>query len=340
MDTATTEQTPATDTSADLDMLAVAMEADQATETPTTETSTGKTANAPQDGTPTGTGESAKTKPADDKSAKTPEQKPAADKKDASKAGDEKAESEFTKAKKDQERRDKSWKALEEEKQTFRAEKARMDAELASVRREIAELRKRPAGPARDEHGATAEDYASLAAKYEAQGKDDLAAAARERAEKLRQQAPAASASEPAAEPWKAPEFQAEWKKNVAELMASDPELAKPAGESPLVAATNHLLTDERWGRYFKSHPDGLKAAVEVAKLMRTAHQSAELQTKLTAMEEQLKKAQAETERLNGLLQPRGSHPSGPLPEGKRADQLTDDDIKSIAAAADRGELG
>lgn len=322
---------------ADLDMLKVAMEADAQLENPTSQTPE-TTADAPQNGTPPAAGDSAKRKPDDKAPAAEPEKKAAPAKDGTAKAGD--GESAFSKAQKDADRRDKSWKALDQEKAEFRAEKARYDAELAGMRREVAELRKAastPSGPARDAHGATAADYEELAKNYEAQGDDRMAKMARERAEALRKQGAAPATGEATANRFADPVFQAAWKQNVEALRASDPELAKPAGESPLVLAVNQLLVEPTYGKFFTSHPDGIRAAVEVAKLMRSAQGAAELQTKITAMEEQAKTDKAEIERLNGLLQPRGSLPAPHTPPGaKKPEDMTDAEVLAAAAAADR----
>jgi hypothetical protein len=331
---ATATTTPAAN-SADQDMLRIAQEADAAMENPATETP-GKTADAPQNGTPPAAGDSAKTTTDDDPSKTNPEKKDGTPQDGAPKAD----ESAFSKAKKDAERRDRSWKALDQEKAEFRAEKARYDAELAGLRRELAELRKTrtaPSGPARDPNGATADDYEKLAKDYEEQGRDDLAKAARDRAEALRKQGAAPVQADGRTDPKSDPAFQAQWRATAEELRASDPELAKTAGESPLVAAVNTLLTDQQWGRYFTQHPDGLRAAVEVAKLMRSAQGATELQTKITALEDQAKKDKAEIARLNGLLQPRGSLPAPNAPGGaKKPEDMTDAEIMAAAQAADR----
>jgi hypothetical protein len=316
----------------------IAREADAAPETD------GTSAAAPQ----TNDGPSA----APDDSAKKPEpksptptekdKKPETAKPDESKPEKDSKESAFSKAKKEAERKDRSWKALEQEKQELRAERARIDAELQGLRREVTDLRKRsvpatPAGPAKDAHGATADDYEAMARRFDREGKEELADAARERAADLRKQPPAATAPETDREPWTAPEFQQEWKRHTDEILASAPELADP--NHPLTRAAQSLVNDPAWKRFFRAHPDGIKAAVEVGKLMQAAQGAQELQAKLTTAEEQQKKDRAEIERLNGLLQPRGSHPSSQPGGEKRSGDLTDDDVRRLAAAADRGEV-
>lgn len=331
MDTKTASESTATAATTEPDLLKLATAADAAVETDQPATST---ATAPQktDGTPTDEGESAKTP--GDKSGT--EAKPEG--KTDAKTGDE---SEFSKAKKEADRRDRSWKALDAEKNEFRAEKNRMEAEVQGLRREMATLRQQAqaAQPAKDHTGATAADYDQLAAKYDAEGNEDLAKAAKERANALRQKATSVDANAPAGEPWKAPEFQAEWQRNVQAVITADPTLADP--KNRVVGTANNLVNDPNYGRFFRAHPDGIKAAVEVAKIILASAEAGDLKNKYSELETQSKKDRAELARLNGLLQPRGSHPSGPPAGAKSLEEMTDTEaeafVRRAAAEADRG---
>ncbi len=319
----------------EIDIMKIAMEADA-----------NLAANAPQDNPqPEGKPTDKSAKPADagkpGEKGKDKNAKPADAGKPGEKGKDDKPDpepakgSKFEQARKEQERRDRSWQALEKEKQEFRAEKGALLAQVQGLQREVAEMRKKPAstGPARDSHGATASDYDELAKRYKDEGNDEMAKAAAERAEALRKQTP--QAEPPAGESHQQPEFQAEWQKHVQELVQATPELADP--ENPLVKATNTLISHPTYGRFFRAAPDGIKAAYEVACLMRDAHTAGESKKQLAAAQEELKTARSEIERLNGLLQPRGSHPAAPNSGSER--ELTDADVHRIAAAADRGEL-
>ena len=248
-------------------------------------------------------------------------------------------ETAFTKAKGEAERRDRSWKALEEEKATVRADKARAEAEAATLRREMETLRNaQPVGPTKDEHGATAEDYRGLAKRYRSEGNDELAEAAQARAEKL-----ATTASRPAASAttFESPEFQAQWKGHTEKLIASDPTLADP--ENAVVKAANTILKDPTYGRFFKSHPDGINAAVEVARLLQANAAGQQTRQALTTTQADLTKAKAEVTRLTALLQPRGSHPAGQPGGGQKIEDMNPNDaaaaVMAMARAADRGEL-
>lgn len=327
----------------EIDMLKIAAEADAQLDNALDTAAPAATATpapAPQENTglPPDEGKEAKKSdaPAAPDAAKKPE---AAAKPDATKEPG-KAETKFEKAKSEAERRDRSWKALEEEKAQVRAEKARIDGELATLRRELATMKQaKPTGPAKDEHGATAEDYTALAKRYAAEGNDELADAARARAEKLAKQTAPAASTGPAT--FESPEFQAEWKQHTQQLIAKEPELANP--ENPLVKAANGILTDPTYGRFFKSHPDGITAAVEVARLLQANAAAQQTTVRLKETEAALAKEKAEVTRLNALLQPRGSHPAG-QPGGERkiedmAPEEAQAAIMAMARAADRGEL-
>lgn len=323
------------------DMMKIAMEADAKAENLGT-TSPAAAAPAAPAATPTD-------KPADNAPAAT-EGKPDAksgsgDKpgeakpgdKPADKPGEQKESSAFDKARKERERQENLLKDFQKEKEAFRAEKTQFQTELTNLRREVTELRQRAAAvePVKDKHGLTANDYDDLAAEYRAKGNTEMEAAAKARAAELRQQQPAAAAAAPATEVFRTPEFQRDWQKNVQELITANPDLGKP--DNPVVRAANVLVNDENYGRFFRSHPDGIKAAVEVAQLMQRAESAKTLQTELDATKANLTKATAEIDRLNKLLQPNGSPPAGPAPSEKKPEEMSGDDIMAIARRADAG---
>lgn len=238
-----------------------------------------------------------------------------------------KPQSEFEKARKESERRDRSWKALEQEKSQFREEKAALQAELQGLRREVAQV-KAAKEPRRDQHGATSETYDRLAKRYEDEGKDEMAQLARERAESLRRQTPV---DQPA--PFQSPEFQQEWQRHTQELIQAEPALADQA--NPLVKAANALLADKNWSGFFTHRPDGIRAAVEVARILRKG-------AEVDAIAKERDSLKAEVERLNKLTTLRGSPPGGPARGAKGLHEMNDEEahaeIVRLAHAADRGE--
>lgn len=329
--------TPGDDAAADAAMLRAAQEADGVLPTSQTETdassqnqpegtskkdATGKPADASQEtAKPAGKGNEAK--PGD-----KPENK-----------GTEKPLTEFEKAKKEKERAAEVLKGFQKEKEQLRARDQAREAELKQLRAEVQALKKPAAGPAKDQHGFTAETYEKLAKQYEEQGNDEMAQAAREKVAELRAKATAPAAAN-AAEPWKDPAFEAEWQGHVKQLIDADPSLADPA--NPVVVATQGLLNNPVYGRYFRNFPDGIKMAHEVALLMRDAQTASSAKEQLAAKETELKTARAEIERLTGLLQPRGSLPGKPPAGEKDFADMTEEEqdahMRRVAEAADRGE--
>ncbi|WP_404422930.1 hypothetical protein [Nibricoccus sp. IMCC34717] len=326
MDIATTSEAatsaPATSSPAeisDTDLSRMAMEADAGKEptfTPTSESAPDKSAAATESAESANQGKEAK---ATEDAAK-PQQKP-------DEPAQDKKETPFQKAKADQERRDRSWKALNEEKEKFRAEKVQFESRIKDLETQLASTKKQ-AGPARDAEGYTAEVWDKVAAKAEAEGDDVMAKAAKERAEKLRSTDAAPASAAPAqSEPWRSPEFQQAWQQNVQEIVTASPELNDP--QNPIFKSVNALVNDQKWSRFFRAHPDGVKAALEVARLIHAGEAA-----KKTA--EEAKALKAEVARLNKLIQPSGSLPAGQAAP-KRPEDFSDDEIRAAAMAADRG---
>lgn len=325
--TPTLEADPAASTDAEPDIMALAMAADAGTLDHNASTPA-KPATAPQDttSTPADSGEDARNQAEQPKPESKANDKPATP---------EKPETPYQKAAKDTERKDKSWKALEAEKAQVRAEAqqiAATKAEIEQLRRQVQEL-KTPAKPATDASGNTAEVYDQLAQKYADEGDTQMAKLAREQAEKLRTQAPTrAPAATAPAEVWKTPEFQTEWQRHTAELLAADPTLNDPA--NPLVQTANMLTSHKEWAPYFRANPAGIKAALEVAKLMRVA-------ASVDTLRKEHDAAKAEVERLTKLTQPRRGGPMAPAPGEKSlaemSDAEADAEIRRLAEAADRG---
>ncbi|PAW75163.1 MAG: hypothetical protein B9S38_02435 [Verrucomicrobiia bacterium Tous-C4TDCM] len=299
----------ATDTSADdLDLMAIAAEADRALGAP-------ETAPAKEDAQPGEQGKKTEAKPQDTDPSKTATP--------GEQGADEKPQSAFSKAQKEKERQDRSWKALDQEKAAFREVKTRYEQELETLRREVQQLK---AGPAKDEHGVDAATYDQIAKKYHEEGNDEMANLARERAEKLRRQTPAATERAPS--DISSPEFQAGWQKTTQQLIAEDRELGNP--ENPVVKAANSLLQDKTWGAFLTARPDGLRAAVEVGRLLQKS-------ARVDALQKELDTAKAEVGRLTKLTQPRGGHPTQQRPGASTDGDVSDDELMAIARAADGG---
>ena len=324
----------------DADVLTIVQAVDAGKPMPTAPPATSTAPETPTDTPPAAGDKSAL--PAGDKAAPATDKKPD-DKKPTDQKPNDKAKPDtaFQKAQKEAERKDKSWKALEEEKARVREKEQKAEQALARVttlEQELATLKaSKPAAPAtplKDEHGISAETYEALAKKYEEEGDNKTAALARSKAEKLRTPAaPAATAAAaPQSEPWKAPEFQQKWNAEAAALVKEDPELGK--NDNPVFQRVNQLVNDPATARFFRADPAGLRAAVQVAKLEQTA-------ARLPALEKALGEKDAEIKRLNALLQPRGGLPAAPAPGTRTLDEMNDSEreahVLAAAAAADRG---
>lgn len=342
MDTATAEPTLSPDIS-DADMLAAAEAVDAGRPIPVLSS---PAAEANPD-TPPAVGEQAKpTESADDRAAREEaeaieaavkdEQDPNAPKAKApeTKPG-EKPETPFAKAKKDAERLDKTWKSVNEQKAQLEQQQRAIEAEraeFARVRSELEALKKRPAAPAepvRDEHGATADSYARLAARYKEEGRDDMAQAAEQRAAALRAKETATAAPQQTAATAPditSPEFQQRWRAETAALVQAEPDLAK--ADNPVVQAANALLQSKEWSGFLLARPDGIRAAVAVAKLQHQAARAAQLDTELATQK-------AEVARLTKLVSPRGSLPASAAPSDHRPEDLSTADLLALAAQAD-----
>lgn len=245
------------------------------------------------------------------------------DKKPADTQQNQKQETPFQKAKAETERRERSWKKLEEEKAKFRQEREQWEREKTQQT-----PKPKDEGPALVE-GHSADVWDKVAAKLENDGADPAliekarANAAQARGLEAQRKQPAPQTTEG----WQTPEFQTEWKRNTAEILKAEPELDNP--EHPVFKEVSGLLQHKDWGRLLRAHPSGIKAAVEVAKLIQRSAQA----DKAAA---EIKGLKAEIERLNKLTQPRGSLPAGQAPT-KRPEDLSDAEIYAAAAAADRG---
>jgi len=78
------------------------------------------------------------------------------------------------------------------------------------------------------------------------------------------------------------PKFVAAWEQTRNQVIKANPELADP--KSPLYAEASGLLSGD-WATFFQSHPQGIAAAVEVAKLRLQVGQETGLADKVKTLE-------------------------------------------------------
>jgi hypothetical protein len=266
------------------------------------------------------------------------------DKPDVAKIGDGKQtevkpESEYAKAKKDAERKDRSWQALE-------AEKSQARAQIEAERRAIAEERQRlqqQAQPQRQQQSQySSKDYAKFAqdcskAATEARERGDYDEADKQAdlAVKATQQAFAVSEQEQTTHYQQQAEFHAKaWEQNLVQAMQAEPEIVKVmnGGEkTPLANEVEKVLTEG--AGIFERIPNGGSYAIQMAKLRLKAGAA-------SGLEETIKKLTTENERLKGLTSINGSGPSGPVRQKSFNDLPGDEQERQLLAAASEYDNG
>jgi hypothetical protein len=207
---------------------------------------------------------------------------------------------------KELERRDKSWKALNAEKEQLAKERAEWKAQQDEAAR-IAQERATQSPPE-----FTPEDYEAQAEKWEADGKLDLAEEARKEAKRLRSAPPKPNVDQQA-------KLQVAHRQAWAEVQKAHPEIADPA--SPLRKGVVEFLANNPELNQFPNAP---KAAAEfvAAKLAAAGvpalqAEKVTLQNRITELEQQLKQLETRTSIAGG------SAPT--VPGGPRSwEQLTD----------------
>jgi DNA repair exonuclease SbcCD ATPase subunit len=193
-------------------------------------------------------------------------------------------ESKYSKAKREEERREKSWQKLQEEKETLRKEREEFLKEREAIKSEKAK-----AGEYRDKAGYTAQDYEDFAKRTD---DPELAERARAKAQELSQEA------EQIRTKVQQDEFIKSWQSNLDSLIKENPDLNNR--ESPIGQALQKVLNENP---VFSASPDGIKTAYALAK----AQQSASL---VSGLNEQVKSLNAEIERLNKLTGLSGTGPN------------------------------
>jgi hypothetical protein len=181
---------------------------------------------------------------------------------------------------KDEARLDRSWKKLHEEKE--------------EIRRQREQLARQPVSPGNVKDPV--KTYEDLARDYRNKGDHEMADLALETADKVRKEAAEAeSVPEPDAH-FNKPAFQRGWADVRDTLIRQDPSLADE--HNPVVKIANKLVNDDELGPIARSHPNGLKAAVGIARLMIEAD----------AHRLQVQKLREEVKRLSSLTSVEGGN--------------------------------
>ena len=158
-----------------------------------------------------------------------------------------------------EERRSKSWKELNAEKDTFKAERDSFNQERERHKAERSQFEKatqpKP-DDVRDDKGYSAKDYTDAAESFENEGDSEMAAAARQRAEKVN-----LSARESANKVAEG-EFLRRWTDNYNQLASKDESLKDEKSET-----YQGVIQILQKFPMLKGNPDGLKYAYEAVVL-------------------------------------------------------------------------
>lgn len=196
--------------------------------------------------------------------------------------------SKYIKARKEAERRDRSWKTLEAEKTAFREQQASLQRE----RQALTKAQQEAAKPKVDGKWSP-EELEAAAKEFAAEGKPEIAEKARTEAKRLRDQAAIQAKQE------QDQKFQMEWSENLAAMKKEHPEMEN--SESPLGQEIRNLLHYPQFSMY----SGGIKDAVMIAKWKLAAASVPDLQKKIA---DQIK----EIDRLTQKTSLHGSLPASP----------------------------
>lgn len=320
-----TEQTPATaPSSAEPDMMALALAADRGETLPDTRPP------IETEQTPTPTAAGTTDKAADTAETAKPEAKPETD----PTTPPAKPETAFEKAKKEKQRREVTWEKINQEKNEIAAQRAKLQRDAEELAR-MAQTVRTPPAQQTPASPYTAEQYEQAAERFDEKGDFPLADAARAEAKRLRAQPPAAAVSQqapqqqaqPAAIVPGSPQFIGIWKQALSELTTIDPDLARP--DSAIYKATAEAL---RKDPTLNQRPNGIAYAYQRA-----------IKAVAVSASDELTKAQAELERLNKHNALRGSPPGAVSTTPKSIHEMTPAEAETYvmaqARAADRGEI-
>lgn len=224
----------------------------------------------------------------------------------------DKPESEYLKAKKEQERRDRSWQKLEEEKAQLRKEREELEA---------ARQKTDKAAQPRDDTGYSADDYDGAAKQFDAAGETEMAAKARAKAQELRQSAQTRQSEA------QVNDFRQKWTETVNKVLDEKPELKDM--NTPLAKKVQEAL---KANPHFSATPDGFRRLVEHVELQDKA-------ASVPGLQAEVEKLTKEIDRLNKALSVGGSGPAQ-RPGVKSFDDMTaverEAELTRMAEEADR----
>lgn len=192
-----------------------------------------------------------------------------------------------TKAQREEERRDKSWKKLQQERAEFLREKAEFEAS------KLTQQQTQQNNPAVNPE-ALARSYDDLATEFENAGDFDNADEARRRAETLRNGAVGRTSQQPQmsqaqnANGANNAQFMAAWSANVERAKNEFPEMQDET--SDFGKNVTALLRAPDTASYFSSRPDGAYVAAKLTQMKMAALRVPALEKENAALKEEIKK--------------------------------------------------
>ena len=217
-------------------------------------------------------------------------------------------ESDYSKAQKDRARLDRNWEKQQQLAEDNRREREQLEREKAEWRKQR-EVGKQPSSD-KDEKGYSAEDYERATEEFLLDGNKELAAEAKERATKLRVQT-----------------HQRLWMENLEVVKKEHPGIERD--DHPLHKPALKVLEDIP---VLKMIPDGVKHAVRIARVEKSASLISDLQT-------ENQKLKTEVKRLNESMEVGGSGPMR-FPSEKSFEEMNPkEQEKMLRRMAERADL-
>lgn len=200
------------------------------------------------------------------------------DTQNAESSSDKTAPAPKTKAEKEAERKDRSWKKLEEEKSKFLREKAEWEARKLQPQQQ------------QQSPEDLANAFDKLATEFEEEGDFDKADEARNKAKQLRSNPNISANARVSANQNNAnnPQFKVAWQANVERAMNDFPEMKDVNSE--FGKTVQSLLRAPDMAQFFSERPDGAYVAAQLTHLKLTAQRVPTLEQKIAKLEEENKK--------------------------------------------------
>jgi hypothetical protein len=250
------------------------------------------------------------------KPAETPEQKP---------------ETPYSKAKKEEERQKSLLANFEKEKQQFRAEIEAEKQRLASEKAEIERFKQIPRSKDGSPHKFTATQYTEAADDFYGRAKQAFDNGDIDQGKQLLAQAESLSKSgaevaqfeQQQAQQQSYKQHESIWNQNAAYAVQQDPSLKDP--ENPVTKEVMAILdpktpSGREWAPFLRGIPNGFGVAAQIMKWKVAAVENSALSEKLKSTEAELEKARA---RIG--IRPA---PSAGMPSAKTPDNMSPDEFK------------